>query len=437
MSLRMRVALLVALVAAVAMSLAGVGSWLVARNQLRAAVDRQLADRSTLVEGIAVDRVGPPRRVLFGLDDTVVQLIGPGGGVLQSSPVVTLPVPTSATEVAARARDRYLYDTNVGGVHFRVLVEPLRVGAVQLARPLTQVDESLDQLRSILLVAGLLGTATAGLAGFALAGRSLRPVAELTAAAEHVAATQELDATIPIERGDELGRLAASFDSMLRALDSSRRQQQQLIDDASHELRTPLTSLRTNVEVLRRAHGLSAAQQREIHDDLLFELDQLTELVTELVDLAADSRSQRTSVDIDLEGVVEAVVERHRRRTDVPILVHDVGAGTSSGDPLLVERAVSNLVDNAVKWSPPDGPIDVTVDGGRVEVRDRGPGIAPDDRERVFDRFWRADEARAMPGSGLGLSIVRKVAEAHGGRAWAEAPSDGPGAVLVMELPVT
>lgn len=436
MTLRMRVALLVALVAAVAMTLAGVGSWLVARNQLRAAVDRQLGDRSTLVEGIAVDRVGPPRRVLFGLDDTVVQLIDRRGSVQQSSPVLTLPVTGGAAEVAAGSRDRYRYDTEVGGVHFRVLVEPLPVGAVQLARPLTQVDESLDQLRSILIVAGVLGTATAGLAGFALAGRSLRPVAELTAAAEHVAATQDLDATIPVDRRDELGRLAASFDEMLRALDSSRRQQQQLVDDASHELRTPLTSLRTNVEVLRRVQDLSPTQQRDIHDDILSELDQLTELVTELVDLAADQRAQRMSVDIDLEAVVGAVVERHRRRTDIPIEVHDGEAGTASGDPVLVERAVSNLLDNAVKWSPPEGPIEVFVDGGRIEVRDRGPGIAPADRERVFDRFWRADEARSMPGSGLGLSIVRKVVEAHGGRAWAQSPGDGPGAVVVMELPV-
>jgi two-component system, OmpR family, sensor histidine kinase MprB len=437
MSLRMRVALLVALVALVAMSLAGVGSWLVARNQLRAAVDRQLDDRFRLVPGVTVSGPGGRRQLLlFGLDDTVVQVNGPAGQMLQPSRVAELPVPEEVVEVANGRRDRYRYDTTVGSVHLRVLARPLGAGVVQLARPLTHVDESLDQLRSILVVAGLAATALAGVAGFAFARRSLRPVAELTAAAEHVAATQELDAAIPVDRRDELGRLAASFDQMLRALDHSRRQQQQLVDDASHELRTPLTSLRTNVEVLRRVERLDPVQRREIHDDILSELDQLTELVTELVDLAADPRGRRSDIEIDLEAVVTSVVERQRRRTAVPIEVTYDGGGTLSGDPVLVERAVSNLLDNAVKWSPPDGPIEVSLNGGRIAVRDHGPGIAPADREKVFDRFWRADEARTMPGSGLGLSIVRQVAQVHGGNAWAEEPQEGGGALLVLELPL-
>jgi two-component system sensor histidine kinase MprB len=227
---------------------------------------------------------------------------------------------------------------------------------------------------------------------------------------------------------------------MLRALETSRRQQQQLVDDASHELRTPLTSLRTNVELLRRVgdQNLPPEQRQAILDDVLAELDELTGLVTELVDLATDQRAEVPAVPVDLASIAEAVVGRHRRRTDVPIRLDVAEGGVVAGDPALIERAISNLVDNAVKWSPAGEPVDVDVHGGRVTVRDRGPGVEPADRQRAFDRFWRSESARSQPGSGLGLSIVRKVVDAHGGQASLVDPADGgPGTLAVLDFSAT
>lgn len=444
LSLRVRVALLVAGATAMAMIAAGVGSWFVARNQLLGTVDDELDRRAVIAT-----RVGeiPPRggRLLFGLDDTVVQEIDASGRIVGSPPLVELPVPEAAIDVAAGRAGLTRYDATVHDAHVRVLVVGVGPGrATMLARSLAQVDDSLSGLRRILFGAGVAGTVLAGAAGFVFARRSLRPVEELTRVAEHVAETQELDAelAVPADRADEIGRLASSFEKMLTALEASRRQQQQLVDDASHELRTPLTSLRTNVELLQRTPtaGLDDDQRREILDDVLAELDELGGLVTELVELATDQRQAGPPVELDLGSLTEAVVERHRRRTHLELVLSiadpgSVDPGSVEADAALVERAVSNLVDNAIKWSPEDGRIEVSVRGGLVTVRDFGPGIAPADREHVFDRFWRSEEARGRPGSGLGLSIVRKVADAYDGRTWVTDPADGgPGTVAALDL---
>jgi two-component system sensor histidine kinase MprB len=437
-SLRARVALLVASVTAAALLVVGVGSWLVVRSELRDEVDGQLDVRAALAVGAPGDP--RPRRggLLFGLDDTLRQTIDADGALRGPAAVAELPVTDAAVEVARGDRSQARYDATVLDAHVRVLAIGRGDGqAMLLARTLEGVDDALARLARILTVAGLLGTVGAGAAGYLFAGRSLRPVEELTRAAEHVAATQELDAHIAVDRSDELGRLATSFEQMLRALETSRRQQQQLVDDASHELRTPLTSLRTNVELLRRVGDLDLPpeQRQAVLDDVLAELDELTSLVTELVDLAADQRTEAPAMPVDLGFIAEAVVERHRRRTDAPIRLVVEGGDVVAGDPALIERAVSNLVDNAVKWSPPGEPIDVEVRASRVTVRDRGPGIDPADRERAFDRFWRAESARGQPGSGLGLSIVRKVVDAHGGRACLLDPADGgPGTLAVLDF---
>jgi two-component system sensor histidine kinase MprB len=438
-SLRARVALLVASVTAAALLVVGVGSWLVARNELRGEVDDQLDIRAALALGAPGDQA-PRRGLIFGLDDTLRQTIDAGGS-LRGPVVVELPVTDAGLEVARGERTRARYDATVADEHVRVLAVGSGPGqAMLLARSLEGVDDALERLARILTVAGLLGTVGAGAAGYLFAGRSLRPVEELTRAAEHVAATQELDAHIGVDRDDELGRLATSFEQMLRALETSRRQQQQLVDDASHELRTPLTSLRTNVELLRRVgdQNLPPEQRQAILDDVLAELDELTGLVTELVDLATDQRAEVPAVPVDLASIAEAVVGRHRRRTDVPIRLDVAEGGVVAGDPALIERAISNLVDNAVKWSPAGEPVDVDVHGGRVTVRDRGPGVEPADRQRAFDRFWRSESARSQPGSGLGLSIVRKVVDAHGGQVSLVDPADGgPGTLAVLDFSAT
>jgi len=266
-----------------------------------------------------------------------------------------------------------------------------------------------------------------------VAQRSLRPVAKLTAAAEHVAKTQELDARIDVRRTDEIGRLARSFNEMLDALQESRRQQHQLVTDASHELRTPLTSLRTNIEVLQRSDGMPEDERRALLRDVTFELEELTKVVAELVELASDKRTDsREFEDVRLDRLAAAVVERAARRSGLSITL-DAQPTLVVGSYGLLERAAGNLVDNACKWSPAGGSIEVSVADGAFRVCDHGPGIAAEDAPHVFDRFYRADAARSKPGSGLGLAIVKQIIEAHGGTAWVEAAAGG-GTVAAFRL---
>jgi two-component system sensor histidine kinase MprB len=223
---------------------------------------------------------------------------------------------------------------------------------------------------------------------------------------------------------------------MLKALGASRRQQQQLVADASHELRTPLTSLRTNIELLVKSDDMEVAEKQELLSDVTFELGELTDLVSELVELATDARVAEEPVSqVELADLVEQVAERGRRRTGRTIVVM-ADDGTIEGRPAMLERAVTNLVDNAHKWSPLDAPIEVSVREGTVEVIDHGPGIDENDRTLVFDRFYRAEDARAMPGSGLGLAIVKQVVDLHGGRVWAD-ETPGGGARVGFQLPRT
>ena len=329
-----------------------------------------------------------------------------------------------------------LRDETVDGLHLRVLTFSLdgqENVAVTFATPLTQIDDSLDRLRGALIVLSILGVCAAAGLGLLVARRSLRPLERLTRAAEHVADTQDLDQEIPVERQDELGSLAESFNRMLAALSMSRKQQHQLVTDASHELRTPLTSLRTNVELLQRATDAPGEFRTQVMDDVVLELDELTGLVTELVELATDRYEEGEAEAVDLAEITSLVVDRHRRRTSIDI-AYEAKPSIVHGVASLLERAVSNLVDNAVKFSGPKGAVVVSVRDGKVEVGDSGPGIPQHEREYVFDRFWRADTARTMPGSGLGLSIVQQIVEGHGGTV-SVAESQRAGALFVIELP--
>jgi two-component system sensor histidine kinase MprB len=313
---------------------------------------------------------------------------------------------------------------------------------VQMVRELTEVDATLRGFALVLTLLAALGVAAAAGAGLLVARRAAAPVERLTRAAEHVARTKELSARISETRSDELGRLASAFNEMLHALEGSREQQRRLVSDASHELRTPLTSLRTNIEVLSRVSDMPPAERERVLADVKTELEELSALVEELVDLAIEQRGEDTEemTDLLLDEVVSSAVERTQRRSG-----HVINASLTPapvyGRALALERAVTNLLDNAAKWGPPEGQIDVRVsmDGveeptARVEVSDRGPGIAPEDRAHVFDRFYRATAARSMPGSGLGLSIVKHVVDAHAGRVWAD-ENPGGGAVVGFEIP--
>jgi two-component system sensor histidine kinase MprB len=443
MSLRTRIAALTAGAVAVAVLFVAIGGWVLVRRELRSQVDEGLVRRMRAGERLELPGPGPgPRaRAIFEVPlDNMAQVIESGGDVvLTTSEGHHLPVTEHDLAVAAGTQPPYLHDERVDDVHVRMLTAPLPgQRAVMLARSLTEVDATLRGFAIVLLLLSGLGVAGAAGAGMLVARRAVTPVEKLTGAAEHVARTKDLSAAIEVEGSDELSRLGRSFNEMLSALSESRDQQQRLVADASHELRTPLTSLRTNIEVLTRQPKMGAAERARVLADLQSEVEELSALVGELVSLATEAKSDEEEVaEVSLDGLVASVVDRARRRSGRTIVVTS-SESLVQGRPLALERAIANLVDNATKWGPPDQPVDVVVRDGRVEVRDRGPGIAPEDRPMVFDRFWRATAARSLPGSGLGLSIVKQVVDAHGGRVWASAaPDGGPGALVGFEIPTS
>jgi two-component system sensor histidine kinase MprB len=442
MSLRARLTAVV--VAIVAVTIAG-GAWAAyaaTSHQLHGEVDRFLADR---VAGYV--RTGPDDRRLGGdrheegsgslVDfDAITKVLDRDGAVyaaVQGQP--SLPIDATDRQLAASASGTTRYrDVTIGTEHYRLLTASLTGGgAVQLARSLAETDDILHVLRDRLLLAALGGAAIAALVAWEVARRTTRPVAELTAAAEAVAATQDLSVPIPVRGDDEVGRLASSFNAMLAALGTSRDQQKRLVADASHELRTPLTAIRTNVDLLLRAEDLDVAQRRELLDETRLELAELTSLVAELVELATDARADEPVGPVDLAAVAEDVASRFRRRTGREITVTTDAAAEVEGRRAMLDRALANLVENALKFSPATEPVEVEVRDRQVVVLDRGPGVHGDDRTRVFDRFYRADATRTMPGSGLGLAIVAQVAQLHGGSAAID-ERPGGGAVATLEL---
>jgi two-component system sensor histidine kinase MprB len=327
-----------------------------------------------------------------------------------------------------------LRDTDITGTHVRILTVPFRNGlALQIARPLTEVDDVLGRLRWILLAVALGGSALAALLGLGVAESALVPTRRLTEAAEEITATQDLGRRVETDRRDELGRLATAFNTMLATLEGSVDSQRRLVADASHELRTPLTSLRTNVEILGRTDALSDNERRKLLDDVDSELDELSRLVADIVDLARDGEPEHLVEDVRLDLLVADAVERARRRTPEVRFETQFDETIVRGSPERLHRAVTNLLDNAVKWNPAGAAVEVQVGDGELSVRDHGPGIADEDLPFVFDRFDRAPAARSMPGSGLGLAIVRQVAESHSGCATAEA-APGGGTIVRLEF---
>ena len=451
LSLRARIALLAAVAVAIAIVASAGVAYAATRAELRGGIDESLRTRAELASHGAVflrqprpldiEMSGPDRPPAF----FVVQFVTPSGAPLRfSRETIRLPVDGRDVAVAHGTRDGFLRDVTAGGMHMRMLTAPVGIQdplqnveatAVQLARPLTEVDATLRGLAVILFFVALGGIALAAGLGVLVARSALQPVQKLTDAAEHVARTQDLDATIDVDRSDELGRLAASFNAMLHALSESRDQQQRLITDASHELRTPLTSVRTNIEVLSRITEMDPAERDKLLADLNLEMTELTSLVGELVELAtAPGAADEERRDVRLDEVAEVAVQRARFRSGQNIEL-DAEPTCVNARPIQLERAVSNVLHNATKWNPKgNGAIQVTVRGGRYEVRDHGPGIAPDDLPFVFDRFYRAPTARATSGSGLGLAITKQVVESHGGRVWAGA-AEGGGALVGFELP--
>ena len=439
MSFRARVAVLVALVVAIAVACVA-GSFLyLARGQAVESIDSKLRLRASAVIQLS-EKFGRLRefdRRMFGdyaPDDVLLQVFDDNRRIWASN-VEPLPILPENLLVAQRKISSRISTTEIAGYRMRVLTLPLRTPgrAAMVARPMDEVDAQLAGLWRMSIQIFVIGVAGSGLIGFVVAGRVVRPVRRLTEAATRVAETQNVDQPIDIKRDDEFGQLASSFNEMLGALSISREQQHRLVTDASHELRTPITSLRTNLEYMQRNSSIEEDERRLILDDVLFELDELTGLVTELVDLATDQHHMGEAECIELDELVDAVVQRHRRRTSYNI-VYTATSSQIIAAPALVERAVSNMVDNALKWNPPDSSVQVRVENGSVIVSDNGPGIPVEEHEQVFERFYRTEGARSFPGSGLGLSIVRHVAESFGGQA--RIIDDGqPGTTIELSFP--
>jgi two-component system sensor histidine kinase MprB len=439
MSFRHRVVLLSAAAVATAVVLASVIVFFVVRGELRGQIDDELRN---LVSDIQLPSELPSGGVLalppepFGSSAGYAQIVQANGTVIRPQGArVTLPVTRSTLEVAAGQRHSFFSEEQINGIHARVYTTRLPVGvAVQAVRPLNEVDRSLRNLAITLALVSLCGIALAVWLGRLVARTALSPVSQLTEAAEHVARTRDLSRRMQAMGTDELSRLAASFNTMLEALDASQRAQRQLVADASHELRTPLTSLRTNIEVLAEAQSLPPEDRKRLLRDVVVQLEELTELITDLVDLARGAEPDLAIEDVRLDLLVSEAVERAGRHAPDKRFSTDLEPCLVRGMPARLDRAVGNLLDNAAKWSPPEQVIEVSVREGELTVRDHGPGIADTDLPFVFDRFYRASSARGMPGSGLGLSIVRQVAELHGGEVLAERAEDG-GACLRLRVP--
>ena len=346
--------------------------------------------------------------------DTVTQVIDPRGNVVIALGQVDLPISNDVFEMVANPlAQRMRITTKIDGVPYRILSVPiLRGGALQLGKDISDIESAKEGILLWLFVLGLLAIAASGSAGWFIARRTARPIQKLAAAAEHIAATRELTTTLDISGDAEIEQLATSFNTMLGALRLSREQQQQLVQDASHELRTPLTSLRANSELLER-ENLDTETKNLILRDIRAEVDELAALTGELSSLASDQRLVEQLQIVNLGEAVEEVVERARRRSGRIINLERKSPASIRVRPSQLDRAISNLIDNALKFCPTSQPVDVFVSNNRIEVCDHGPGISDADKPHIFDRFYRAVATRALPGSGLGLAIVKQFADDH------------------------
>ena len=439
MSFRARLALVAAAAVAFAVVLASVTTYVVVRDELRDTVDEALESRVDEIRRLpphAVERALFDLRTELGGATAYPQVVTSSGDVrLPEGATIQLPVTGRVLEVAQGERDSYATDAEVSGNHVRILTfrYPPADVAVQVARPLDEVDKTLERMRLLLVLIALGGIAVAAGLGLVVSRAALAPVRRLTAATENVTETGDLSERIESGGQDELGRLAESFNTMLGALEESNRKQRQLVSDASHELRTPLTSLRTNIEVLARDQSMPSADREQLLHDVVAELTEMTSLITELVELARGDAQPAEMEEVRLDLLVAELLQRARRNAPRVEFAAQLEETTVHGAPSTIERAVWNLLDNAAKWSPDGGRVDVTVADGEVIVRDHGPGIDEDDLPKVFDRFYRAPAARGLPGSGLGLAIVRQVAEAHGGRVVAER-AEGGGTLMRLKF---
>jgi two-component system sensor histidine kinase MprB len=438
-SLASRVVLLTTVAVGFSVALVALGVYVTVRMSLMSSLDSSLLERAnkaapsvTLAE-LTGEHI--PSWAVGAADVRIFYIDTGGNHTTDSGP--RLQVGQPELDVAAGKSTQSVRTISAGSIDYRVVtVRATDNVALVLAQNMAPQEKVLRKLGAVMLLFGLAGVIGAAAAGWAVARNGLRPVRRLTENVEVMARTEDLT-PLPVEGDDEIARLATAFNGMLAAVSASRDRQRRLVADAGHELRTPLTSLRTNLDLLLQADaagGLDPAARAELLDDVGAQIEEMSTLVGDLVELARDEPLRHVVEQVDLAEVVDRAVTRARRRGTGLTFEVDSDPWWVTGESASLERAVTNLLDNAVKWSPPGGTVRIRLHDGTLTVEDDGPGIAESDREHVFERFYRSAESRSMPGSGLGLSIVRQVAERHAGTVQVD-ESQGGGTRMVMQLP--
>jgi len=442
---RLRIVIATSLAVAFAVIVACAGAWHVARNSLVSSADDSLSATATQISrGPFID--------VDALNGAIFQVANSGGVVVASSPFGKLPVGPIAQAVAAGNADEVYASFTENGAHYRELLVPLpsgqvinqeqvttqltSTGVMQLAVPLNGIDHQLRHLELALLGVAILGILLAALFGWLVARLVIRPLNEVTDGIEELAETTDVTQRLDEGGKDELGSLRRSFNRMLAALDRSQVQQRQLVLDASHELRTPLTSMRTNAQVLQQFDRLSEEDRRQLLDDVMTQVDEMNDLLGDLTELARSGKTDSTPTTEDLDEIVQMLVDAfnvHGRARGIAFKA-DLEPTTVFIHRDRVHRAISNLLSNALKFSPDNATVTVRLSKGVLDVIDQGPGIKEADLHRIFDRFFRSDEARALPGSGLGLSIVSEVVTDEDGSIEAF-NLEGGGTQMRMTLP--
>ncbi|MEU6608958.1 HAMP domain-containing sensor histidine kinase [Streptomyces shenzhenensis] len=458
--IRSRLSLLVAAAVAFAVAAVSVTCWFIVQGKLYEQIDNDLK-KSVSARPQNVDNIRSalnnctqtPQSAVNGFGNTYSQVVtSDGTACLLQSSVGRIKVTRTDEDVINNAdgsRGVFHNGSDADGNRVRVLTVPLTISspvsetnaALMAAVPLRGTETTLKDLALVLLLVSGIGVVGAGAAGLAVARAGLRPVDKLTEAVEHVARTEDLTIRIPVEDDseDEIARLSRSFNSMTSALASSRELQQQLIADAGHELRTPLTSLRTNVELFTRSEEtgrpLPPADRKALLASVKAQMTELASLIGDLQELSRSEgqRGERVQV-IAFHDTVDTALRRARLRGPELTITADLAPWYVRAEPSALERAIVNVLDNAVKFSPDGGTVDVALGKGVLTVRDHGPGIAVEELPHVFDRFWRSPSARALPGSGLGLSIVARTVQQAGGEV-SLSPAQGGGTVATVRLP--
>lgn len=451
MTITRRIALVAAAAVTVTVIVASVAAFFGARSQILGQIDESLTERVEVYSEITSfdipqDSAGTarirdplagiaallPRETRAAFDTTYLQITTLRGAINFSAGELILPAPEPQSLTVGEVDLRSEW---VNGVHVRIaaLAETQPARIVQVGRPLAEADETLAGLALLLVIGSALGILVAGGLGYLVARSAIKPIGVLEHEVAEIASSKTLGGRVEVHGTDEVAQLGMAFNELLGELESARAQQARLVRDAGHELRTPLTALRTNLEILQR-HEVPAEERAKMLESAHAEVEELTELVAEVVDLATDRYDEEPVSTVLLAEIVESVAGRIERRRNRAVTI-TADDSTVEGKPAALTRAVTNIVANADKWSPVGDPIEVTVADGTVTVTDSGEGFKEADIEHVFERFYRSDDARATPGSGLGLSIVEQIVEEHGGYVFARNRDDRTGAVVGFTIP--